>query len=188
MKEKMMLKIAVIVGSLRESSINLLLVKALENLAISRLKFYYADVGSLPFYNDDLWAQPPESVTTFKLVIESSDAVLFATPELNRSIPGVLKNALDWGSRPSGQNSWAGKPASVVGTSSSAIGTAVAQSHLRSIMPVLDLSVLSRPEVYLQFRPGLIDDDFNVTDDLTRTFLESYLIQFENWIRIVKRR
>ncbi|MGO4452400.1 NADPH-dependent FMN reductase [Phyllobacterium sp. TAF24] len=183
-----MLKIAVLVGSLRETSINMVLAKALEKLAGSRLKFYYADLNSLPYYNDDLWPEAPECVTTFKLAIESSDAVLFVTPELNRSIPGLLKNAIDWGSRPWGQNSWAGKAASIVGTSPGAIGTAVAQSHLHSIMPILGLSVLGQPEVYLQFRPGLFDDDFNVTDDQTRSFLESYLTQFENWVTMTRER
>lgn len=177
-----MFKVALLVGSLRHTSINQTLASALEKLSGPRLRFHKADLGSLPHYNDDLWLAPPDSMLTFKQLLEASDAVLFVTPELNRSIPGVLKNALDWGSRPWGKNSWAGKPVAIAGASPGGIGTAVAQSHLRSILPVLDCPLLGQPEVYLQFRPGLFDDDLNVTDDLTRSFLEGFLFAFEQLI------
>ncbi|PLP59103.1 NADPH-dependent FMN reductase [Mesorhizobium loti] len=173
-----MFKVALVVGSIRQHSINFVLARALEKLAGPRIAFQGADIARLPHYNDDLWCAPPESVRVFKSLIESSDAVLFVTPEFNRSIPGILKNAIDWGSRPWGKNSWAGKPVAVVGASSGGIGTAVAQSHLRSILPILDCILLGQPEVYLQFRSELFDDEFNIPDDQTRSFLEGFLAGF----------
>lgn len=177
-----MKKVAVLVGSIRQASVNWTFARAIENLAGPGWTFTYADIASLPHYNDDLWASPPESVAALKRVVEDSDGVLFVTPEYNRSIPGILKNAIDWGSRPWGKNSWAGKPASVIGTTPGTIGTAVAQSHLRSILPVLDMAVMGQPEVYFQFKPGLIGEDLTITDDQTRSFLQLYLARFESWI------
>lgn len=173
-----MFKVALLVGSIRQHSINLVLAKALERLAGPRIAFQAADIAGLPHYNDDLWSAPPDSVLAFKSLIDSSDGILFVTPELNRSIPGMLKNAIDWGSRPWGRNSWAGKPVAAVGASSGGIGTAVAQSHLRSILPILDCILLGQPEVYLQFRADLFDDEFNITDDQTRSFLDGFLDDF----------
>jgi chromate reductase, NAD(P)H dehydrogenase (quinone) len=175
-------KIAVIVGSFRRNSTNLILARAIEKLAGSRLIFNYADIRSLPHYDDDLWPNVPDSVTVLKQTIESCDGVLFVTPEYNRSVPGVLKNALDWGSRPYGMNSWSGKPASVIGTSPGVIGSAVAQSHLRSILPVLELTVSVQPEVYFQSRSGLIDENMSITDAGTKSFLEGWLTKFESFI------
>jgi chromate reductase len=180
-----MLKVAVFVGSLRRESNNRKLAKALAKLARPTLDFRFVEIGDLPIYNDDLWASPPASVLRLKADIEAADAVVFVTPEYNRSIPPVLKNAIDWGSRPSGQSSWAGKPGAIVGASPGVIGTAAAQVHLRSIAVVLDLVLMGKPEVYFSFKPGLIDDNGNVTDETTRKFLENYIARFEAWIRQV---
>lgn len=178
----MSLQIAVLVGSLRRNSHNANFAQALGRLAAPNMRFNVVDIGSLPHYNDDLWEAPPPAVTQLKRDIETSDGVLFVTPEYNRAMPGVLKNAIDWGSRPWGKNSWAGKVAGVVGTSPGAIGSAVAQSQLRSILPGLEVVVLGSPEVYLHALPGLLDSDMNVTDDATKAFLTSYLEKFARFI------
>lgn len=180
-----MLKVAVFVGSLRRESNNRKFAKALAKLGKPNLDFHFVEIGDLPMYNDDLWASPPASVLRLKADIEAADAVLFVTPEYNRSIPPVLKNAIDWGTRPYGKNSWAGKPGSIVGTSPGVIGTAAAQVHLRSIAVVLNIILMGQPEVYFSFKPGLIDDNGDVTDETTRKFLENYLAKFEAWIRQV---
>lgn len=177
-----MKSIGVLVGSLRRDSINLKLAKALEILAADRFGFTYADIGALPHYNDDLWADPPQSVVTFKALVEASDGVLFVTPEYNRAVPGVLKNAIDWGSRPWGESCWTGKPASIVGASLGVIASAAAQSQLRSVLPVLQIALMGQPEVYLQYREGLFDENFTVSDDVTRAFLEGHLARFDEWI------
>jgi NAD(P)H-dependent FMN reductase len=109
--------------------------------------------------------------------------MLFVTPEYNRSIPGILKNAIDWASRPYGKSSWAGKPGAIVGATGGAIGTAVAQAHLRSIMGVLDVALMGQPEVYFTMKPGLIDDDYLVTDDKTREFLNGWVNKYVAWVR-----
>lgn len=177
-----MQKVAVFVGSLRSESINLRFAKALERLAESKLEFVYPDLGSLPLYNDDLWANPPESVVKLKDEIASADAVLFVTPEYIRTIPSVLSNAIFWGARPWGQNSWADKPGAVVGTSPGLIGTAVAQSHLRSVLTGLEIVLLGQPEIYFQTKPGLINDNFEVTDEQTAAFLKGWADKFAGWI------
>ena len=180
--------IAVFIGSLRRDSLNLKLAKALEELGQSRFAFDYIEIGDLPIYNDDLWQNPPAPVLRLKRGIEAADAVLFATPEFNRSIPAALKNAIEWGSRPYGKNSWGGKPASIIGTSPGNIGTAAAQSQLRGIAVVLDLIVLGQPEVYFVSKPGLIGENSEITDDTTREFLEGYLARFDGFIYQVAKR
>jgi chromate reductase len=180
-----MFKVAVFVGSLRRESINRKFAKTLEKLGQSSFTFHYVELGDLPMYNDDLWADPPASVLRLKADIAAADAVLFVTPEYNRSIPPVLKNAIDWATRPYGKNSWAGKPASIVGTSPGVIGTAVAQEHLRYLATIIGLILMGQPEVYFSFKPGLVDENFEVTDETTRKFLETYLSRFEAWIRRV---
>jgi chromate reductase len=174
--------VAVLVGSLTKKSINRNFAKALEKLAAATLKFSYLDIGSLPHYNNDLWDNPPQAVLAFKAQVLAADAVLIVMPEINRSFPGVIKNALDWGSRPWGQSSWLGKPASLIGTTPGAIGTAVGQGHLRTILPLFDLIVMGQPEVYFQSKPGLIDEHFEITDDQTRAFLTGYLDKFTTFI------
>jgi chromate reductase len=177
-----MYKIAVLVGSLRRDSINRKFAKALAKLGQSKFDFHFVELGDLPIYNEDLWENPPPSVLRLKKDIEAADAVLFVTPEYNRSIPAVVKNAIDWGTRPWGQNSWAGKPGSVIGTSPGNVGTGVAQAHLRSVLTILDVILLGQPEVYFVTKPGLINDEFEVTDDQTREFLQGYLAKFAGWI------
>jgi chromate reductase len=182
-----MYTVAVIVGSLRRESINRKLAKALAKLGQAKFRFNFVEIGDLPIYNEDLWQDPPASVLRMKKEIEAADAVLFVTPEYNRSIPPVLKNAIDWGTRPWGNNSWAGKPASIVGTTPGAVGTAVAQTHLRSVAVILDVILMGQPEVYFVTRPGLIDENDDITDDTTREFLEGYLARFASWIEQVSK-
>ncbi|TMJ33952.1 MAG: NAD(P)H-dependent oxidoreductase [Alphaproteobacteria bacterium] len=174
--------VAVLVGSLRRDSLNLKLARALAKLGKGRFNFNFAELGDLPIYNQDMEADLPASVVRMKKEIAKADAVLFVTPEHNRSIPSVLKNAIDWGTRPWGQNSWAGKPGSIIGTSPGNVGTAAGQAHLRSVMTILDVILLGQPEVYFVSKPGLIDDKDDITDDATREFLQGYLTRFEAWI------
>lgn len=174
-------KIAVLVGSLRRDSDNRKLAKALEKLGAEGFSFSYPDLD-LPLYNEDLWRDPPKGVLALKDAVAQADAVLFVTPEYNRSISPAIKNAIDWGSRPRGENSWTGKPAATVGTSPGSIGTAVAQSHLRTILLSQDMKVMGQPELYLVFRPGLIEEDGAITNDDTRQFLAKYLTRFSSWI------
>lgn len=177
-----MFKVAVLVGSVRLNSTNLQFARALEKLALGRLVFDYVDVGSLPFYDETLWESPPEAVLKLKQQIAEADAVLIVTPEYNRSIPGVLKNALDWPSRPFGQSVWEGKPAAIVGATGGQSGTAAAQVHLRSIAVVLGLALMGRPEVYQIVKPGLIDENHLITDERTRLFLAKWVDAFVGWI------
>ncbi|HEX4298139.1 MAG TPA: NAD(P)H-dependent oxidoreductase [Devosia sp.] len=177
-----MFRVAVMVGSTRSASSNLKLAQALEKLASGRLAFDYLDIGSLPFYDETLWDNPPEAVVALKQRIAEADAVLFVTPEYNRSIPGALKNAIDWPSRPFGQGVWTGKPAAIVGATGGVSGTAAAQAHLRSILPVLGIVLMGQPEVYFQSRPGALDDDLNVTDERVRANLQNWVTTFSAWI------
>jgi chromate reductase, NAD(P)H dehydrogenase (quinone) len=174
--------VAVFVGSLRRDSLNLKLARALAKLGKGRFNFNFAELGDLPIYNQDMEADLPASVVRMKKEIAKADAVLFVTPEHNCSIPSVLKNAIDWGTRPWGQNSWAGKPGSIIGTSPGNVGTAAGQAHLRSVMTILDVILLGQPEVYFVSKPGLIDDKDDITDDATREFLQGYLTRFDAWI------
>jgi chromate reductase len=174
--------VLVLVGSFRRGSFNRQLARGLEKLAAGRLKFTFAPIEELPHYNDDLWSDPLQVVLDFKQAIVSSDAVLVVTPEYNRSIPGIVKNALDWGSRPVGQNAWSGKPAAVCGASRGAIGTAAAQSQLRSIIPAVGLSLMSQPEVYIAFKDGLVAEDGEITVESTRAFLAQFITAFSDWI------
>jgi chromate reductase len=177
-----MFKVAVMVGSVRPNSTNLQFARALEKLALGRLQFDFLDVGSLPFYDETLWNDPPDSVLRLKEQIADADAVLFVTPEYNRSIPGILKNAIDWPSRPYGHGVWEGKPAAIVGASAGQSGTAAAQAHLRSILVVLGLALMGRPEVYQVLKPGMIDENHLITDERTREFLSRWIDAFVAWI------
>jgi chromate reductase len=178
-----MYKLAVFVGSLRAESINLKLAKALAKLGESQFEFKLVELHDLPIYNEDLWQSPPASVLRMKDDIASTDAVLFVTPEYNRSITPVLKNAIDWGTRPWGKNSWNNKPCSIIGTSPGNIGTAAAQEQLRSILVILGMILMGQPEVYLVYKPELIDANHDITDDKTREFLQNFLNKFESWIK-----
>lgn len=177
-----MFKLAVFVGSTRPTSSNLKFARALEKLAAGRLQFHYVDIASLPYYDDSLWNDPPPEVLRLKREIAEADGVLFVTPEYNRSIPGILKNAIDWPSRPYGDGVWSGKPAAIAGATGGVSGTAAAQAHLRSILPVLGVALMGSPEIYFQSRPGAIDDDGNITDERIRTNLNIWVDRFGEWI------
>lgn len=174
-------RVAVLVGSLRRGSINLKLAKALEALGAGGFEFRYPDLD-LPLYNEDRWSDPPAGVTALKAAVEAADAVLFVTPEYNRSVTPAIKNAVDWGSRPWGKSSWTGKPAGIVGASPGAIGTAVAQSQLRSTLMILSLRVMPQPEVYLTVKEGLFAEDGSLADESTAKFLKGYLDKLAAWI------
>ena len=177
-----MKKVAVLVGSNRRESINMKFAKALAKLAEGRLAFHFADIASMPMFNDDLVADLPGSVRSMKDLVAQADAVLLVTPEYNRTITAVMKSAIDWGTRPAGQNSWNGKPGAIIGATPGAIGTAAAQMHMRSIMTGLGLILMGRPEVFLQMKPDLIDEDFNITNEDTKKFLSGYIDSFSAWI------
>ena len=170
------------VGSLAKGSINRLLSRALIKLAPSELEFTEIRFGDLPLYSYDYDADFPAVARAFKDAIEDVDAVLFVTPEYNRSIPGGLKNAIDWASRPYGQNSFARKPSAVIGTSPGAIGTAVAQQHLRSLLSFCNSPQMNAPEAYIQFRKGLITEAGDVTDESTEAFLRNYMAELHAFI------
>jgi chromate reductase, NAD(P)H dehydrogenase (quinone) len=176
-----MKRVAILVGSLRRESINLKFAVALRDLAKPELHCDLISLADLPIYNDDLWQDAPPHVVRFKNDIRSADAVLFVTPEYNRSIPPVLKNAIDWGSRPKQDNVWKGKPGAVVGASPGLIGTAVAQSHLRYVAGVVGISLLPLPEVYLSLQYKKIDSILGTSE--TDLFLREFITAFREWIQ-----
>ena len=176
-------KVAVVVGSLRKDSYNGKLAAALQTLAPQELSFERLRLDDLPLYNqDDDGAQAP-SVQRIKAQIKAAQALLFVTPEYNRSISGVLKNALDNASRPYGQSAWAGKPAGVIGISVGAIGTAVAQQHLRTVLAYLDVPTLGQPEAFLQANEGFFDAKGGIGNEGTRKFLQTWMNQYVAWIK-----
>ena len=177
------IKIAVVVGSLRKDSLNRRLARAVEQLAPQDFEFSHLRIDDLPLYNQDFDSDYPVTAMRLKRDVEAADALLFATPEYNRSIPGVLKNALDIGSRPWGKNSFAGKPGGVLGISVGAVGTAAAQQHLRTILAYLDVPTLGQPEVYLQFKEGLIDEHGRIDSDDTRKFLQDFMDRYAAWVK-----
>ena len=165
--------IAVVVGSNRRDSINRRLALALTQLAADKLASTFVQIDDLPMYNQDLEDPLPESVVRFKGQVETADAVLIFTPEHNRSIPAVLKNAIDWGTRPYGHNAWADKPVAIIGASPGAIGTAAAQQHLRQVLGNLGALVMGG-EAYISYRPDLIDARNTIADAGTLGFLQSF--------------
>ena len=173
------------VGSLSENSINRSLAKALIRLAPSELQFTEMVIRDLPLYNRDLDGHFPQAAIDFKAAIAEQDALLFVTPEYNRSIPGALKNAIDWASRPYGENVIARKATAVIGASPGAIGTAVAQQSLRSILSFLNAPQMNAPEAYISARPGLITPDGEVTNASTEDFLRAYTVAFFEYIERV---
>lgn len=176
-------RIAVLVGSLRKESHNRRLALALEKLAGERARFDYLRIDDIPLYNQDHDGDFPEQGTRLKNAIRQADAVLFVTAEYNRSIPGVLKNAIDTASRPYGDGAFDGKPAAVIGTSPGAAGTAMAQQHLRNVLAYLDVPTLAQPEVFIHFKEDLIADDGSVANDSTRKFLQGFVDDYVAWIR-----
>ncbi len=169
--------LAVIVGSNRRESINRRLAVALGELAKSQFEVAVVRIDDLPMYNQDHESKLPGEVVRFKNQIAGADGILIVTPEHNRSIPAVLKNAIDWGARPYGQNSWAGKPVMVTGTSPGALGTALGQQHVRHVVGVLGALVMGG-EAYITFKPGLLDAENRIADQGTRKFLQGFLDQF----------
>jgi chromate reductase len=177
-----MKKIAVLVGSLSPNSLNRKLARTLEVLAAGKLNFNYPDIASLPHYDNELWLNPPQPVLDLKRTVEAADAVLIVMPEYNRSFPGVIKNALDWASRPYGSSSWTDKPVAVIGATPGTTGTAAGQGHLRSILPVYGFVVMGQPEVYFHMKPGIITDDLEITDETTQVFLNNWVEKYTAWI------
>ena len=174
------LRIAVIVGSNRKESINRKLALAMAKLAPDSLTFEELRIDDLPMYNMDLEGSRPAEVNRFTAAVASCDGVLMLTPEHNRSLPAVLKNAIDWGSKPMDKNVWRDKPIAISGTSPGAIGTAVAQQHLRQLLGVLGASVLGG-EAYITFAPDLVDEHGNITVDATKAFLKAYVDRFASF-------
>jgi chromate reductase, NAD(P)H dehydrogenase (quinone) len=173
--------VGIIVGSNRRGSINRRLAKALAKLESDRLDFGWIRIDDLPMYNQDLEADRPETVRRFTSEVAQFPALLFVTPEHNRSLPAVLKNAIDWGSKPTDKNVWRGKIAAITGTSFGAIGTAVGQQHLRQILGILGVLVMGG-EAYISFRPDPVDDDGNFVDESKRAFCKAYMDQFASLV------
>jgi chromate reductase len=174
-----------LVGSLARESINRKLARALVRLAPEGLTFTEIGYSDLPLYSYDYDADYPPVARALKDTIAAVDAVLFVTPEYNRSIPGALKNAIDWASRPYGQNSLTRKPSAVIGTSPGKIGTAVGQQHLRSILSFCNSPQMNAPEAYIQFTPGLINDEDEVTESSTEEFLREFMQELHGFIERV---
>ncbi len=173
-------KVGYFVGSLSSTSINRTLSRSLIRLAPEELKFTEIAIDNLPLYNPDHDAEYPPEARALKNAISGSDAVLFVTPEYNRSIPGALKNAIDWASRPWGQNSFHHIPAGVIGASTGAIGTAVAQQSLRAVLSFCNARQMTSPEAYIQFSPERFRDDGEVIDPTTAGFLKDFMEEFRD--------
>lgn len=178
-------KVGYFVGSLSSTSINRKLAHALTKLAPSHLEMFEVPFRDLPPYSPDYDSDYPPVARQFKDAIKSADAVLFVTPEYNRSIPGALKNAIDWASRPWGQNAFTRKPSGVIGASPGSIGTAVGQQSLRAVLGFSNSPQMTSPEAYIQFTPGLITDEGEVTVEATRDFLRTYMSEFALFIQRV---
>ncbi|OGS99560.1 MAG: NADPH-dependent FMN reductase [Gallionellales bacterium RIFCSPLOWO2_12_FULL_59_22] len=175
-------QIAVVVGSLRQDSFNRKLASAVAGLAPPEFSFKQVQIGDLPLYNQDDDANQAEPVKRLKGEILAAQGLLFVTPEYNRSIPGVLKNALDHASRPYGQSAWAGKPAGVLGASPGAAGTAMAQQHLRNIFAYLDIPTLGQPEAFIQVKEGLFDEAGNIGAG-SKPFLQNWMDRYAAWVK-----
>lgn len=175
-------QIAVVVGSLRQDSINRKLATAVARLAPPEFAFRQLQIGDLPLYNQDDDADQAAPVKRLKAELAAADGVLFVTPEYNRSLPGVLKNAIDHASRPYGHSAWAGKPAGVLGASVGAIGSALAQQHLRNILAYLDMPTLGQPEAFVQVKEGTFDADGNIGEG-SRKFLQGWMDRYVDWVK-----
>ena len=175
-------KIAVVVGSLCCESFNRKLANAVTKLGPAEFSFEPIEIAGLPLYNQDDDANQAASVVDMKTQISAAQGVLFATAEYNRSIPGVLKNAIDHASRPYGQSAWNGKPAGILGVSVGAIGTAAAQQHLRNVLAYLNMPTLGQPEAFIQAKEGLFDDAGNIGPG-SQAFLQGWMDQFGAWVK-----
>ena len=174
--------VAVIVGSLRKDSINRKVAKALAELSPAGLKLSIVEIGQLPLYNQDGDEKPPMEWTAFRERIRAADAVLFVTPEHNRSVPAALKNAIDVGSRPYGKSAWSGKPGAVVSASPGAIGGFGANHHLRQSLVFLNIPAMPQPEAYIGGADKLFDAAGKLNNDGTRKFLHGFMRSFEAWV------
>ena len=177
------MNIAVIVGSLRRDSFNAKLARAIEKIAPADFTFKHLQIGDLPLYNQDDDANQASQVKRLKSEVAAAQGLLFVTPEYNRSVPGVLKNAIDHASRPYGQNTFAGKPAGVIGVSVGAIGTAVAQQHLRNTLAYLDVPTLGQPEAFIQVKEGLFEPDGSI-GAASRQFLQGWMARYAAWVKM----
>ena len=175
-------QIAVVVGSLRRESFNRKLATALAKLAPLDFSFQQLQIGDLPLYNQDDDGNQAAPVKRLKTAISAAHGLLFVTAEYNRSIPGVLKNAIDHASRPYGQNAWAGKPAGVIGVSVGAIGSALAQQHLRNVLAYLDVPTLGQPEAFIQAKDGLFDAAGDIGED-SKKFLQQWMGRYVAWVK-----
>ncbi|MDB5744547.1 MAG: NADPH-dependent reductase [Polaromonas sp.] len=174
--------IAVIVGSLRKDSFNKKLAGALQKLFPADFSFTPVRIDDLPLYNQDNDGTPPAQVTRLKGDIAGAQGVLFVTPEYNRSLPGVLKNAIDHASRPYGQSAWDGKPAGIIGASVGPIGTAMAQQHLRNVLAYLNMPTLGQPEAFIHNKEGLYDETGNI-GEASRQFLQGWVDAYVAWVK-----
>lgn len=175
-------KIAIVVGSLRKESFNLKLAKAVAGFLPDNFQYEFLDISKLPLFNQDKEQEPNEEVARFKQAIKAADGVFFFTAEYNRSIPGVLKNAIDVGSRPYGDNAWADKPAVMGGISIGAMGTCMAQQHLRCVLAFLNMPTMNQPELYLQNREGMFDEKGNIGIENSRQFIKGWTDNAAQWI------
>jgi chromate reductase len=176
-------RVAVIVGSLRKDSFNRQLARAVQKLAPPELSFHDVRIDDLPLYNQDDDANPHPNVRRLKSEIVASQALLFATPEYNRSIPGVLKNAIDHAARPYGHSVWGPRPAGVIGISVGAPGTSMAQQHLRNVLACLDVAVMGLPEVFLQNSEGMFDSGGGFAKDGLRSFMQGWMDRYVAWVK-----
>ena len=176
-------QIAVLIGSLRGDSYNRRLAQAVQRLAPKEFSFKELQIDALPPYNQDEETRPHPAVTRLKSDIRESQGVIFVTPEYNRSLPGVLKNAIDHASRPYGDSAWAGKPAGIIGASIGAIGTAVAQQHLRGVLGYLDMPTLGQPEVYLKVDDKFFDASGAIAQGDSKKFLQSWMDAYVAWVK-----
>ena len=176
-------QIAVVIGSLRRESFNRKLANALIKLAPQEFSFKQLTISDLPLYNQDDDDNQAEPVKRLKGEISEAHGLLFVTPEYNRSMPGVLKNALDHASRPYGQNAWAGKPAGVIGASIGSIGTAIAQQHLRNSLAYLDVPTLGQPEAFIHVKEGLFDEADNIGNEDSKKFLQNWMDHYVEWVK-----
>lgn len=175
-------KIAVIVGSLRKESFNLKTAKEMMDMAPESLSMELLDISGLPWFNEDLEDNPPKQWESLREKIKNADGLLFFTPEYNRSVPGVLKNVIDVGSRPYGENSWDGKPAAIVSVSIGAISGFGANHHLRQSLVFVNVPTMAQPEAYIGGAAELFDDNGKLNNDSTKDFLNNYLKSFESWV------
>lgn len=177
------IKIAVVIGSLRTESINRKLANALSAMAPAGFQFDLVPIAELPHYNQDEEATPTVAIVAFRGAISTAEAVLFVTPEFNRSIPGALKNAIDIGSRPYGRSVWAGKIAGVIGASPSSVATALAQQHLRNILAHLDMKTMGQPEGFIQTQDGFFDADGKIANEGSKKFLQSWIEHYCSFVK-----